>query len=109
MKRMMLTCLFIYCVVCLLFMALCRGPQDKMWAYILMVPLGFVMGALYAAQRAHFAAFVPGGVSSLRVTPTHIRTPIQKRYHTGTLRLVPLAFCAHCALHVRASPRERQN
>ena len=81
----MLTCLLMYCVLCVLFMTLCKGPDDQIWAHILMVPLGFVMGALYAAQRTHFAAFVPGGVSLFSRVHSSTNTDFDTRAlrHTG--------------------------
>ena len=69
MRRILMGCLLGDSVVCVLIMIMCRGPDDQMWAYVMMLPLGLVMGALYTAQRAHVAIFIPGGVSQSARSP----------------------------------------
>jgi len=61
MRRVIMGCLLADCLVCVLLMSMLRGPDDQMWAYVLMLPLGLVMGSMYTAQRAHYAVFIPGG------------------------------------------------
>ena len=81
MRRVIMGCLLADCLVCVLLMSMLRGPDDQMWAYVLMLPLGLVMGSMYTAQRAHYAVFIPGGVSQSARPPSATRVPA--RAHTS--------------------------